>query len=557
MPLSEIHDVNQLRGLAPQRLPELCADLRRFVVENTKEKAGHIASSLTATEITVALHYVFNTPTDILIWDVGHQAYAHKVITDRKNSFFTNRLPGGISGFTARIESPFDPFGAGHSSTSISAIGGFALAAKLSGTNRKHVAIIGDGALTGGMAYEALNHLGTQNIDVLLVLNDNESSIDPNIGALHEFQDYRHFFESLGWGYSGPHDGSDVLRLVNLFTVEKNNIGTRVIHLKTKKENPAAPIIVQAAIAPSTQSYSDVFGEELLKLATADERIVAISPAMVSSSGLKLFQQSFASRCFDTGITEQHAVTLAAGMAASGFKPVVSIYSTFLQRAIDQIIHDVALQNLPVIFAIDRAGFVGEDGPTHHGVFDLSLLNSVPNLQILAPMDAAELRAMLRYALAQNSPVAIRYPRGEEKINTGAPIEKFTPKLRVLKHGQNMVVLSLGTIGQEVQLALANHPYIGHIDLRTLKPWDTDALKNSLAQYKTAITVEEGTMRGGLRDTFCAWLKLNNLQLNVHSLGVDENFVAHASIAQLRGEAGISAKAIQSFLEKFLNNNLK
>lgn len=549
MLLEKINHPKDLRILSADKLPQLCEELKVFVLEQTKEKEGHIRSSLTATEITVALHYVFNTPTDVLIWDVGHQAYVHKVLTERKKMMNTNRQPGGISGFTTRAESAFDPFGAGHSSTSISAIGGFAMAAQLSGIHRKHVAVIGDGALTGGMAFEALNHLGACDADILVILNDNESSIDPNVGALHEFQDYREFFETLGWGYSGVHNGNDVLRLVHLFQEEKNRTGVRVIHLKTKKFN--MPFAAESS--KSEVNMSDVFGRELVDLAGQNPGIVAISPAMISGSGLKFFQQKFPHRCFDVGIAEQHAATFAAGLAASGLKPVLSLYSTFAQRAFDQIIHDIALQNLPVVIALDRAGLVGEDGATHHGAFDLSYLNSIPNLQILAPMNGAELRGMLRYALSQNTPVAIRYPRNGGVLGVEKTPQITAGSFSVLNSGNSTVVVSLGTIGLEVSEAIHNLPHVGHIDLRFLKPWDDAALQKALLSYKNIVTTEDGAMRGGLRDTFAAWAAHFLPDAKLHALGLPDAFVPHGSIAYLRGKYGLSAPAIRSFLEKIMD----
>ena len=552
MLLDKITSPEDLKTLTSTQLPQLCEELKRFVLESTPEKSGHILSSITVTELTVALHYVFNTPQDILVWDVGHQAYVHKVITDRKAIFSGNRKKGGISGFTARIESEFDPFGTGHSSTSISAVGGFSQSALLKNIERKHIAVIGDGALTGGMAYEALNHLGTSNLDVLVVLNDNESSIDPNVGALHEFGNYKDFFESLGWGYSGPIDGNNTDKLVRSLEAEKANCGPRMLHEKTVKRTltywKESLNIQPSSIIHHPSSitlYQDVFAQKLIELAMVDEKIVAISPAMLSGSSLTKFQEKFPNRCFDTGITEQHAVTFAAGLAADGMKPIVHLYSTFAQRAFDQILHDVALQNLPVVFALDRAGLVGEDGATHHGAFDLSFLNSVPNLQILAPMNAAELRGMLSYASEQRGPVVVRFPRGGEEnaILEEQKIEKAS--FEVLQKGEKITVVSLGTIGQEVAKAVAELPNVGHINLRFLKPWNNTELKEVLHYSSTIITAEEGSMRGGLRDAMAAWASVNLANTAVKGIGLPDQFVAHATPEELAADFGLDADGIR------------
>jgi len=557
MLLDKITGPKDLKTLTSAQLPQLCEELKRYVLETTPEKAGHILSSITVTELTVALHYVFNTPQDILVWDVGHQAYIHKVITDRKAVFAGNRQKGGISGFTARIESEFDPFGTGHSSTSISAVGGFAQAAQLKKIARMHIAVIGDGALTGGMAFEALNHLGTSGLDVLVILNDNESSIDPNIGSLHEFGNYKDFFESLGWGYSGPIDGHNTGRLLRSLEAEKNSSGPRVLHIKTVKRTLQywmEKLKVQGSkfkVQSSTASrYQDVFADKLIELAEVDERIIAISPAMLSGSSLTKFQDKFPIRCFDTGITEQHAVTFAAGLAADGMKPIVHLYSTFAQRAFDQIVHDVALQNLPVVFTLDRAGLVGEDGATHHGAFDLSFLNSIPNLQILAPMDAAELRGMLAYAFGQSAPVVIRFPRGGEENTTFEERKIEKASFERIQKGEKITVVSLGTIGQEVAKAVKDLTEVGHVNLRFLKPWNDAALKEALQQSSTIITAEEGSMRGGLRDAMAAWASEHLPVARVKGIGLPDQFVAHATPEELAADFGLDAAGIKATIKE-------
>ncbi len=561
MILERIKSPEDLRVCSIAELDQLVQELAHFMLTNTTEKAGHMVSSLAVTELTLALHYTFSTPKDILIWDVGHQAYVHKIITDRKATFNTNRKRGGISGFTSRSESEYDPFGAGHSSTSISAIGGFAEAAKQLGINRKHIAVIGDGALTGGMAYEALNHLGTSDLDILLVLNDNENSIDQSVGALHEFQTYKAFFESLGWGYQGPVDGHNMQQLTKTMAREKHNTGTRVLHLKTKKKalnSWRTELGLEAETSPlkveDTKNYQDIFAEKLIKLAEADDSIIAISPAMLSGSSLIHFKEKFPKRTFDTGITEQHAVTFAAGLAASGMKPIVHLYSTFAQRAYDQIIHDVALQNLPVVFALDRAGLVGEDGATHHGAFDLSFLNPIPNIQILAPMTGAELERMLAYALTQNCPVAIRFPRGSEKPFTGEALAVRTGSFRELKTGKTVCVVSLGAVGVAVEKAIQhlNINEVGHIDLRFLKPWNEENLRTALKSYKTIITAEEGSMRGGLRDAMATWLETNLPKKHFISIGLEDEFIGHGKPAELENDTHLSAQKIEELLQKLL-----
>jgi 1-deoxy-D-xylulose-5-phosphate synthase len=562
MIFTRVNNPTDLRSLSLEELKQLSAEVARFMLTNTGEKEGHMISSLAVTELTLALHYSFNTPTDILIWDVGHQAYIHKILTDRKATFHTNRKQGGISGFTSRSESRYDPFGAGHSSTSISAIGGFAQAAMQRNIRRKHIAVIGDGALTGGMAYEALNHLGTSDLDILLVLNDNEESIDQSVGALHEFQSYQTFFESLGWGYSGPVDGHNIALLTKHLKREKHNTGTRVLHVKTRKKALATwreELKIPAAKSQISHrdNYQDIFADKLIELAQRDDRIVAITPAMLGGSSLHRFQSRYPHRTFDTGINEQHAVTFAAGLAASGMKPLVHLYSTFAQRAYDQIIHDVALQRLPVVFALDRAGLVGEDGATHHGAFDLSFLNPIPNVQILAPMTGAELQRMLAYAFTQNGPVTIRYPRGNEKPFDGEPQKLESGSFRVLKTGEKICVVSLGSVGVHVEQAIVNlecHD-IGHIDLRFLKPWNDAQLADVLAHYSTIVTAEEGSMRGGLRDSMAGWLAVHHPEKKLIGIGLPDAFIGHGKPGELENQTGLGLRDIELLLRELLRSH--
>lgn len=418
--------LSALRALPVEELPAACARVRYFALSQTREKAGHLAASLGAAELTVALHYVLNTPEDVLLWDVGHQAYLHKIITDRAGTFATQRKPGGLSGFPKREESPFDAFGVGHSSTALSAALGFWRADTATGRRRQRVAVVGDGALTGGMSFEALNDGGGAGADVLLVLNDNGLSIDPTVGALARggAPAYRSFFESLGWAYLGAESGTNHSLLNSAIPVDGNNCpavvaalraalsqpGPRVLHVRTRRPDSAewgAPEKPAPAAA-----FQSLFADALLAAAAADERVVALTAAMAPGAGLDRFRAVYPDRTFDVGIAEQHAVTTAAALAAAGRKPVVSLYSTFFQRAVDQWIHDVALQNLPVVLCLDRAGWVGEDGPTHHGVFDVALLRSIPNTTVYAPRNGATLARMLHRALDSGTPTVLRYPRG-------------------------------------------------------------------------------------------------------------------------------------------------
>lgn len=418
--------LSALRALPVEELPAACARVRRFALSQTREKAGHLAASLGVAELTVALHYVLNTPEDVLLWDVGHQAYVHKIITDRGSTFATQRKPGGLSGFPKREESPFDAFGVGHSSTALSAALGFWRADAATGRRRQRVAVVGDGALTGGMAFEALNDGGGVGADVLLILNDNGLSIEPTVGALARggSSAYRGFFESLGWTYLDaglraentrmnsdiPVDGNDCPAVVAALRAALSQPGPRVLHVRTHRPDPAE---WGAPEKPAPEdAFQSLFADALVAAADADERIVALTAAMAPGAGLDRFRSVYPARFFDVGIAEQHAVTTAAALAAAGRKPVVSLYSTFFQRAVDQWIHDVALQNLPVVLCLDRSGWVGEDGPTHHGVFDVALLRSIPNTTVYAPRDGASLARMLQRALALNAPTVLRYPRG-------------------------------------------------------------------------------------------------------------------------------------------------
>lgn len=541
--LTKINTPADLRKLSLPELTHLCAELREFMQQQTTTKEGHINSSLGVTELTVALHHLFNTPQDVLIWDVGHQAYIHKILTGRKGKFKNNRQKDGLAGFTSSHESEYDPFGAGHSSTSISAAVGFAMANRLRKSHQKAVAVIGDGALTGGMSFEALNYLGQQQLDVLVVLNDNQSSIDKNIGALAEYGDYENYCKALNIKYLGECDGNDLETLLPALREARDQSGARLLRVNTLKGKGRKPDLV---VAKPSLGFQEVFTESLIALARADERIVALSPAMLSGSGLSAFQKEFPDRCFDVGIAEQHAVTMAAGLATAGFRPVVHLYSTFAQRAYDQIIHDVALQNLPVIFVLDRAGLVGQDGATHHGAFDPGFLSTIPNLTIGAPLDGASLRGLLQEALAQGGPWAIRYPKDSFKEIHTSP-ELPCGKSLLLKAGSEKAVLSFGAIGAEVAKAVAGTSF-AHYDFPYLKPLDEEELEKIGQTFTEIITVEENSARGGLGDSVRAFFAIKNLSIRVRSIALPDRFVPHATRQEQLQMCGLDAESIRAFL---------
>ncbi|NNC61201.1 MAG: 1-deoxy-D-xylulose-5-phosphate synthase, partial [Eudoraea sp.] len=508
--LDTIQYPKDLRELTEEQLPQLTRELREFIIDIVAAKEGHLGASLGVVELTIALHYVFNTPEDKLIWDVGHQAYGHKILTGRRSQFNTNRQLGGLSGFPKRDESEFDAFGTGHSSTSISAIVGMALAAKLKGDEeRQHIAVIGDASIASGMAFEGLNHLGVLDANVLIVLNDNAIGIDPSVGALKKYltnvkkgtAKEENIFECLNFTYTGPIDGHDLKAVINALREMKKVKGPRLLHLITTKgkglkkaeENQIvyhAPgkfdrdtgELAKQTASEQPSKYQDVFGHSLVELAKQNKKIVGITPAMPTGSSMKYMMEAFPDRAFDVGIAEQHAVTMAAGMAAEGLIPFCAIYSTFLQRAYDQVIHDVAIQSLPVIFCIDRAGLVGQDGATHHGAYDLAYLRCIPNMTIFAPMNEMELRNIMFTAqLGIDQPLAIRYPRGRGNTESWqSPFEKIPMgSSRELAKGTSIAVLSVGHLGNKVTEVLKRlgHPKeIGHYDMRFVKPLDKEQL---------------------------------------------------------------------------------
>ncbi|MCX2718723.1 1-deoxy-D-xylulose-5-phosphate synthase [Lentiprolixibacter aurantiacus] len=584
--LEHINGVDDLRKLKPEELPVLAGELRRFIIDVVSAKQGHLGASLGVVELTIALHYCYNTPHDKLIWDVGHQAYGHKILTGRKGDFESLRQIGGISGFPSRSESDFDPFGTGHSSTSISAILGMAISSQLQGNaGRKHIAVIGDASIASGMAFEGLNHTGVANADVLIVLNDNAIGIDPSVGALKNYLSRtkegsikeEHFFESLNLHYTGPVDGHDLPGLLHVLDEMKGIKGPKLLHVTTvkgkglkKAEEDQVTYHAPGRFDKQTgdlisgnvseiPKFQDVFGHTIVTLARKNERIVGITPAMPTGSSLKFMMDEIPERAFDVGIAEQHAVTLAAGMAADGLIPFCNIYSTFLQRAYDQVVHDVALQNLPVVFCLDRAGLVGEDGATHHGIYDIACLRCIPNMVICSPMNEVELRHMLYTAqMGLSHPIAIRYPRGRGVTKDWEqPFEEVIPGTgRCLKKGSEIAVLSLGPIGNTVRQVL-EHPELdgkaSHYDMRFAKPLDTVLLDKILSTYHTIFTVEDGCMAGGFGSAVLEYAQSCNSSAKIRIKGIPDVFIEHGPVEELHRQGGIDALSLQSEFLKALN----
>lgn len=581
--LSNIYNPADLRLLKEEQLTEVAQELRQFIIDVVSVKEGHLGASLGVVELTIALHYVFNTPEDLLVWDVGHQAYGHKILTERREIFHTNRQIGGVSGFPKRTESIYDTFGVGHSSTSISAALGMAIASKLKGDlDKQHIAVIGDASIASGMAFEGLNHAGVTDANILVILNDNAIGIDPSVGALKKYltavkngknPKQNNIIKSLNFDYSGPIDGHDFPTLIKELNRLKKIKGPKFLHIVTTKgkglqqaeENQVkyhAPGKFDASTGEIhlkseenlPPKYQDVFGLTILDLAKKNEKIIGITPAMPSGSSLKFMMDELPERAFDVGIAEQHAVTLAAGMATQGMIVYCNIYSTFLQRAYDQVIHDVALQNLPVIFCLDRAGLVGEDGATHHGVFDIAYLRSIPNMIIYAPINEIALQNILYTAqLGLNHPIAIRYPRGRgvlqnwevenfghyEKINIGEG--------NCLKNGTKTAVLSTGAIGNNVIEALnecANSDDLAHYDFPFIKPLDIKMLNNIFSTFESIITIEDGVKKGGFGSAVLEFAALNNFKNNVEVLGIPDQFIEHGSVLQQQQLCKIDVKSL-------------
>ncbi|MFD0989406.1 1-deoxy-D-xylulose-5-phosphate synthase [Mariniflexile jejuense] len=581
--LNQINSPKELRLLNKKDLPQLAQELREFIINIVATKEGHLGASLGVVELTIAIHYVFNTPEDQLIWDVGHQAYGHKILTGRKKLFHTNRQIGGISGFPKRDESVYDAFGVGHASTSISAALGMAIASQIKGDfEKQHIAVIGDASIAGGMAFEGLNHAGVTNANLLVILNDNAIGIDPSVGALKQYltnvkkgiHKKNNIIKALNFDYSGPIDGHDIDKIISELQRLKTVKGPKFLHvittkgkgLKQAEENQVtyhAPGKFDASTGdlltkkPSEfTKYQDVFGHTLVELAKQNNHIVGITPAMPTGSSLKYMMNEIPERAFDVGIAEQHAVTLAAGMATQGLIPFCNIYSTFLQRAYDQIIHDVALQKLPVIFCLDRAGLVGEDGATHHGIFDLSYLRCIPNLIVFAPRNEIELRNIMYTAQLELSlPIAIRYPRGiGVTINWKQPFETIKIGEGVqLKEGKNIAVLSTGTIAKNVSEAILNLD-ISHYDIRFVKPLDEPLLHSIFKNYKTIITVEDNAIKGGFGSTILEFASENNYDNSIKILGIPDEFIEHGNVTELQKHVGLDAESLFEIFKNTLNN---
>src|SRR3984957_1578905 len=629
--LKMIDSPADLKQLSREQLHTLCDELRQFIIDTVSVHGGHFAASLGVVELTVALHYVFNTPYDQLVWDVGHQAYGHKILTGRRDSFATNRKYNGLSGFPKRGESPYDAFGVGHSSTSISAALGMAMAAKYKGeTDRKAVAVIGDGAMTAGLAFEGMNHAGVADTDLLIVLNDNCMSIDPNVGALKEYltdittsKTYNrlkddiwkalgklpgsqfsremaskiehsikgfvsrssNLFEALNLRYFGPIDGHNITKLVDTLRDLQQIPGPKLLHIMTVKgkgyelaekdqtkwhapglfDKITGEIYKKHFPTPQPPKYQDVFGHTLIELAEQNPKIFGITPAMPSGSSLKLMMEKMPNRAFDVGICEQHAVTLSAGMATQGMRVFCNIYSSFMQRAYDQVVHDVAIQNLPVIFCLDRAGLVGEDGPTHHGAYDIAYMRCVPNMIVSAPMNESELRNLMYTAQLDSTinPFVIRYPRGEGvmpewktemkeiKIGTG----------RKLKDGNDIAILSLGHPGNFATTAIrelkTDGLNVAHYDMRFVKPLDENLLHEVFSKFKKIITVEDGTVVGGFGSAVLEFAAKHNYKVELKVLGIPDAIIEHGTLKELHHECHFDAKSIADAVREMMKDVIK
>ncbi|HEX6913974.1 MAG TPA: 1-deoxy-D-xylulose-5-phosphate synthase [Chitinophagaceae bacterium] len=615
--LREIDNPADLKKLGKEQLHQVCEELRQYIIDVVSVHGGHFGASLGVVELTVALHYIYDTPYDQLVWDVGHQAYGHKILTGRRDNFITNRKYRGLSGFPKRSESEYDTFGVGHSSTSISAALGMAMAAKYKGESRKSVAVIGDGAMTAGLAFEAMNHAGVSDTDMLIVLNDNCMSIDPNVGALKEYltdialsPTYNKFkddvwkalgklpgkrftrtmahklaenmksmvsssanlFESLKIRYFGPIDGHNITKLVDTLEDLKKIPGPKILHIITTKgkgyslaeqdqtrwhapglfDKVTGEIFKKKYEVPQPPKYQDVFGHTIVELAEANEKVMGITPAMPSGSSLKFMMEKMPHRAFDVGICEQHAVTLSAGLATQGMRVFCNIYSSFMQRAFDSVVHDVAIQKLPVVLCLDRAGLVGEDGPTHHGAYDIAYFRCIPNMIISAPMNERELRNLMYTAQLESTkyPFVIRYPRGE-----GVMAEWRTPleaveigKGRKLKDGKEIAILSLGHPGNFAQAAIRELRTEGidpaHYDIRFVKPIDEALLHEVFSKFDRVITVEDGTVVGGFGSAILEFMNQHGYKADVRILGIPDRIVEHGSLKELHRECGFDAQAI-------------
>jgi 1-deoxy-D-xylulose-5-phosphate synthase len=625
--LSKIDSPADLKKLPMDQLPQVCDELRQYIIDVVSVHGGHFGASLGVVELSTALHYVYNTPYDQLVWDVGHQAYGHKILTGRRDNFHTNRKYHGLSGFPKRSESEYDTFGVGHSSTSISAALGMAMAAKMKGENRKSIAVIGDGAMTAGLAFEAMNHAGVADSDVLIILNDNCMSIDPNVGALKEYltdittsptynrikddvwkalgklpvgktftremasklehsikgfvSKSSNLFEALKLRYFGPIDGHNITKLVDTLKDLKNIPGPKLLHIVTVKgkgyelaekdqtkwhapglfDKVTGEIQKKKFDTVQPPKYQDVFGHTIIELAEKNEKIVGVTPAMPSGSSLKFMMDKMPHRAFDVGICEQHAVTLSAGMATQGMKVFCNIYSSFMQRAYDMVVHDVAIQKLPVIFCLDRAGLVGEDGPTHHGCYDIAYMRCVPNMIVAAPMNEAELRNMMYTAQLDSHtlPISIRYPRGEgvmpEWRNEMKEVE--IGKGRKLKDGEGIAILSFGHPGNFAASAIRELKNDGinpaHYDMRFAKPIDEEMLHEVFAKFGKIVTIEDGTVVGGFGSAVLEFMAAHNYSAEVKIMGIPDSLVEHGTPKQLYEEVGIDANGIAKTVREMMN----
>lgn len=626
--LKEINSPDDLKKLSKEQLNQVCDELRQYIIDIVSVEGGHFGASLGVVELSVALHYVYNTPYDQLVWDVGHQAYGHKILTGRKDQFYTNRKYGGLSGFPKRSESEYDTFGVGHSSTSISAALGMAIAAKLKGEHdRKSVAVIGDGAMTAGMAFEAMNHAGVADANMLIILNDNCMSIDPNVGALKEYltdittsQTYNkikddvwkalsklpvardiaskiehsvkgfvsrssNLFESMKLRYFGPIDGHNITNLVDTLEDLKNIPGPKILHIITTKgkgyalaekdqtkwhapglfDKVTGEIYKKKFETPQPPKYQDVFGHTIIELAEQNPSIMGITPAMPSGSSLKFMMDKMPDRAIDVGICEQHAVTLSAGLATQGMRVFCNIYSSFMQRAYDQVIHDVAIQKLPVVLCLDRAGLVGEDGPTHHGAYDIPYMRCIPNLIVSAPMNEIELRNLMYTAQLESTtlPMVIRYPRGEGVLpDWKAPFAKIEIGTgRKLKNGDTIAILSIGHPGNFATQAVRNLKTDGinaaHYDMRFVKPLDEEMLHEVFSKYSKVITVEDGTTIGGFGSAILEFMAAHQYNAEVRMLGIPDRLVEHGTLKQLHRECGYDAQGIEETAREMMSVVLK
>ena len=599
--LDQVNSLKDLKKLGKKQLPILASEIREFLIKSVQETGGHLASNLGVVELTIALHYIFNSPKDILIWDVGHQTYTHKILTGRKNQFSTLRQYQGLSGFPKLDESNHDHFGTGHSSTSISAAFGMAEALNKQRSNSKSIAIIGDGALTAGMAFEALNNAGNSKSNILVILNDNDMSISKNVGALNNYlakllsgKIYGGFkstskqifekvpsilelakkteehvkgmvtpgtlFEEFGFNYIGPIDGHNLDVLVDTLENINNLSGPQFLHVVTKKGNGFSPaekdpnkfhgISKKTSLITNQKTFTQVFGEWILDYAKKDKSLVAITPAMSDGSGLTTFAKKYPSRFYDVGIAEQHAVTFAAGLALKGFKPVVAIYSTFMQRAYDQIIHDVALQNIPMLFAVDRAGVVGADGPTHNGSFDISFIRCIPNTVIMNPINEQELKDMLTLGYKLNKICFIRYPRGYAS-NLKSTAVKFGKSVEI-KKGEKLVFLCFGPLMENI-IPIAEKYNYAVINMRFSKPIDQEIILAAAKKYNYIVTIEDNTIAGGAGSSVLELLSKNNIQINTLVLGYSDEFSDHGSQEEIHKNLNLDTQSIENKIVNFIS----